>query len=131
VRVLFLAYQHTMQETALTLMARKLEVALTVEGDLPAGLAEYAATGVSLFQELGKALVHGEQYAGAEAAWTQLRQHEHALRRPLPTPHPHPVLTAPHVTVTRESYRHSDGPLILQSEWDMTTHGPAVQLPLW
>jgi len=37
-----------MQEVALTLIAKKLEVALLVEGDLPEGLAEYAAEDSSI-----------------------------------------------------------------------------------
>ncbi|MEM7827953.1 MAG: DEAD/DEAH box helicase [Candidatus Aenigmatarchaeota archaeon] len=76
VRVYFMCYQGTMQETALTLIARKLEVALMVEGDLPEGLAEYVATGDSIIEEMGKALVEGGNYGGAERAWASLRKKE-------------------------------------------------------
>jgi SNF2 family DNA or RNA helicase len=76
VRVYFFCYQNTMQETALTLIARKLEVALMVEGDLPEGLAEYAASGESIIEEMGKALVDGGNYGGAERAWANFRKKE-------------------------------------------------------
>jgi len=76
VRVYFFCYGKTMQEMALSLIARKLEVALIVEGDLPEGLAEYAAGGESLVEELGKALVDGGDYRGAEVAWANFRRKE-------------------------------------------------------
>jgi SNF2 family DNA or RNA helicase len=76
VRVYFFCYQNTMQETALTLIAKKLEVALMVEGDLPEGLAEYAASGDSIIEEMGKALVEGGNYGGAEKAWANFRKKE-------------------------------------------------------
>ena len=58
-----------MQEIALSLVAKKLEVALMVEGELPEGLADYASSGGSIVQELGKALIEGGDYTGAEKAW--------------------------------------------------------------
>ncbi len=57
-----------MQEVALTLIAKKLEVALLVEGDLPEGLAEYAAEDSSIVEEMGKVLADGGTYRGAEVA---------------------------------------------------------------
>ena len=65
-----------MQEMALTLVAKKLEVALMVEGDIPEGLAEYTSTGESVIEEMGKALAEGGNYAGAEAAWASFRKKE-------------------------------------------------------
>ena len=76
VRVYFFCYEGTMQETALSLIAEKLGVALIVEGDLPEGLAEYAASGGSIIEEMGKALVEGGDYKGAEAAWANFRKKE-------------------------------------------------------
>lgn len=76
VRVVFFCYARTMQEIALSLIARKLETALLVEGDLPEGLAEYGQSEGSLIEELGKALTEGRAITGAEAAWAQFRQKE-------------------------------------------------------
>ena len=76
VRVYFAVYRNTMQEIALSLVAKKLEVALMVEGELPEGLADYASSGGSIVQELGKALLEGGDYAGAERAWANFRKKE-------------------------------------------------------
>jgi len=76
VRVFFFCYGKTMQETALTLVAKKLETALMVEGDLPEGLAEYTSSGESIVEEMGKALAEGGSYSGAEAAWAAFRKKE-------------------------------------------------------
>jgi hypothetical protein len=65
-----------MQEVALSLIAKKLEVALVVEGDLPEGLAEYAVDTVSIVEEMGKILVDGGSFSGAEAAWASFRKKE-------------------------------------------------------
>jgi hypothetical protein len=71
-----MAYKNTMQEAAISLIAKKLEVALLVEGDLPEGLAEYQIQGGSLVEEMTKALVEGRSYSGAEAAWANFRKKE-------------------------------------------------------
>jgi SNF2 family DNA or RNA helicase len=76
VRVFFFCYSGTMQEVALKLIAKKLEVALMVEGDLPEGLAEYTCSGDSIISEMGKALVSGGNYNGAEVAWANFRKRE-------------------------------------------------------
>jgi hypothetical protein len=76
VRVFFAVYRNTMQEIALSLVAKKLEVALMVEGELPEGLADYASSGGSIVQELGKALIEGGDYTGAEKAWAKFRKKE-------------------------------------------------------
>ena len=76
VRVFFAVYRNTMQEIAISLVAKKLEVALMVEGELPEGLADYASSGGSIVQELGKALIEGGDYAGAEKAWANFRKIE-------------------------------------------------------
>jgi SNF2 family DNA or RNA helicase len=76
VKVLFFCYAETMQEVALTLIAKKLEVALLVEGDLPEGLAEYASEDSSIIEEMGKALAEGGTYRGAEVAWANFRKKE-------------------------------------------------------
>lgn len=80
VRVYFYCYQDTMQEVALTLIAKKLEVALLVEGDLPEGLAEYASDESSIIEEMGKALAERGSYRGAEAAWANFRKKEVELQ---------------------------------------------------
>ncbi|OPY03595.1 MAG: hypothetical protein A4E61_01080 [Syntrophorhabdus sp. PtaB.Bin184] len=76
VRVYFAVYRNTMQEMALSLVAKKLEAALMVEGELPEGLADYASSGGSIMQELGKALIEGGDYTGAEKAWANFRKRE-------------------------------------------------------
>ncbi len=76
VKVYYLTYKGTMQETALSLIAKKLEIALLVEGDLPEGLAQYQVEGGSLFEEMAKALVEGRRYEGAETAWANFRKRE-------------------------------------------------------
>jgi SNF2 family DNA or RNA helicase len=76
VRVYYLTYKDTMQETAISLIAKKLEIALLVEGDLPEGLAQYQVEGGSLIEEMAKALVEGRKYSGAETAWANFRKKE-------------------------------------------------------
>ena len=76
VKVFFFCYAGTMQEVAISLIAKKLEVALMVEGDLPEGLAEYASSGESMIEEMGKALMEGGDYKGAELAWANFRKRE-------------------------------------------------------
>ena len=76
VNVYFLCYQNTMQETALYLIARKIEVAMIVEGDLPEGIAEQLENSGSLVEEMAKSLVEGKHYSGAEAAWANMRRKE-------------------------------------------------------
>lgn len=76
VKVLFFCYEETMQALALSLIAKKLEVALMVEGDLPEGLAEYSISGSSILEEMGKALIEGGSFQSAETAWANFRKRE-------------------------------------------------------
>lgn len=76
VRIYFAVYKATMQEIAISLIAKKLEVALFVEGDLPEGLAEYGSDVGSIVNEMGKALLEGSNYSGAEKAWANFRKRE-------------------------------------------------------
>jgi len=76
VKVYYLTYRNTMQETAISLITKKLEIALLVEGDLPEGLAQYQVEGGSLIEEMAKALVEGRDYSGAETAWANFRRKE-------------------------------------------------------
>lgn len=76
VKAYFFCYKNTMQETAISLIAKKMEVALLVEGDLPEGLAQYQIEGGSLIEEMAKALVEGRKYSGAETAWANFRKRE-------------------------------------------------------
>jgi len=76
VKVYYLTYRNTMQETAISLITKKLEIALMVEGDLPEGLAQYQVEGGSLIEEMAKALVDGRTYSGAETAWANFRRKE-------------------------------------------------------
>lgn len=65
-----------MQAIALTLIAKKLEISLLVEGDLPEGLAEYSTGDASIIEEMGKALSNEKTYEGAEVAWANFRKEE-------------------------------------------------------
>jgi len=76
VKVCFFCYQGTMQEIAISLIAKKLEVALIVEGDLPEGLAQYAVDTGSIIEEMGKALIEGGSFQSAETAWANFRKKE-------------------------------------------------------
>ncbi len=76
VKVIFLTYKDTMQELAISLIAKKLETSLLVEGDLPEGLAKYHIESGSLFEEMTKALVEERKYTGAETAWANFRKKE-------------------------------------------------------
>jgi len=73
VQVYYLAYAGTMQETALALMAAKMETALAVEGDLTdKGLLALAESGNSMLIELARSLVDGQQVS-LEDAWQKLQ----------------------------------------------------------
>ena len=67
VRVVYLAYRQTLQAAALTLVAKKLQSALAVEGELPEdGLAAYGDDGDDLLLALARQIVSGEQAAETE-----------------------------------------------------------------
>ena len=67
VQVVYLAYRQTLQADALTLVAKKLQSALAVEGELPEeGLAAYGDDGDDLLLALARQIVSGEQAAEAE-----------------------------------------------------------------
>lgn len=73
VQVYYLAYANTMQETALALMASKMQTALAVEGDLTdKGLLALAESGNSMLIELARSLVDGQQVK-LEQAWQSLQ----------------------------------------------------------
>ena len=61
VQVVYLAYRQTLQADALTLVAKKLQSALAVEGELPEeGLAAYGDDGDDLLLALARQIVSGE-----------------------------------------------------------------------
>ena len=78
VKVYFLCYQETMQEVAISLIAKKLEASLLVEGELPEGLAQYTIEGSSMVEDMLKALMgkNNTQGIGAEQAWAMMRKKE-------------------------------------------------------
>ena len=68
VKVVFMAYRHTLQADALKLVAQKLQSSLAVEGELPDdGLAAYGDDGDDLMLALARKLVAGEEDSDAEA----------------------------------------------------------------
>ncbi len=75
VRVVYLAYRQTLQADALTLVAKKLQSSLAVEGELPEdGLAAYGDDGDDLLLALARQIVSGDEVAEAasvEAVFAQ------------------------------------------------------------
>ena len=58
VKVVFMSYRNTLQADALKLVANKLQVSLTVEGEQPEdGLATYADDGDDLMMALASKIV--------------------------------------------------------------------------
>ena len=76
VQVVFMAYRNTLQADALTLVARKLQSSLAVEGELPEdGLAAYGDDGDDLMLALARQIVAGEEEAGSvESVFAQAQQ---------------------------------------------------------
>ena len=76
VKVVFMAYRNTLQADALTLVAKKLQASLAVEGELPAnGLAAYGDDGDDLMLALARKIVAGDEDAGSvESVFEQARQ---------------------------------------------------------
>ncbi len=72
VRVIFLYYEDSMQETALQLVAQKLKAALMVEGNLAEGLAAMDVDDGNLMDALMKAVANGKkrtiEWSGMEIA---------------------------------------------------------------
>jgi len=76
VRVFFFCYQGTVQETALSLIAKKLGTALLVEGDLPEGLADYVSDEGSIAEDIINIITSGGNVISAEKAWSDFRKKE-------------------------------------------------------
>ena len=76
VQVVFMAYRNTLQADALTLVAKKLQSSLAVEGELPEdGLAAYGDEGDDLMLALARKIVAGEEDAGSvESIFAQAQQ---------------------------------------------------------
>ena len=76
VKVVFMAYRNTLQADALTLVAKKLQSSLAVEGELPEdGLAAFGDDGDDLMLALARKIVAGEEDAGSvESVFEQARQ---------------------------------------------------------
>ena len=76
VRVVYLAYRQTLQADALTLVAKKLQSSLAVEGELPEdGLAAYGDDGDDLLLALARRIVSGEaaEAEPVEAVFAQVQ----------------------------------------------------------
>ncbi len=75
VEVKFLAYDDTLQETALRLMGSKLEAALTIEGKFSEEGLRALAAGDNITSELAKALMKGlDNVESAERLWKKMYQ---------------------------------------------------------
>jgi len=77
VRVYYLSYADSMQATALSLIAAKLETALTIEGDLSdGGLAALAQSANSMLIELARSLVEEGKAESVSDAWKKYKKKE-------------------------------------------------------
>ena len=77
VRVVFMAYRNSLQADALTLVAKKLQSSLAVEGELPEdGLAAFGDDGDDLMLALARKIVGGEEEDAdtVEAVFAQARK---------------------------------------------------------
>ena len=76
VQVVFMAYRNTLQADALTLVAKKLQSSLAVEGELPEdGLAAYGDDGDDLMLALARKIVAGEEDGDSvESVFAQAQQ---------------------------------------------------------
>ena len=106
VQVVFMAYWNTLQADALTLVAKKLQASLAVEGELPEdGLAAYGDDGDDLMLALARKIVAGEEDAGSvESVFEQARQVaaeaeallvDEGWHAPEPEPEPEPERVTP------------------------------------
>jgi len=89
VRVVFLAYRATLQAQALTLVAKKLQASLAIEGELPEdGLASFGDDGDDLLLALARSLTSQveESEEGLEALFGQAREYREASEAPLDLP---------------------------------------------
>ncbi|MCC6387409.1 MAG: ATP-dependent helicase [Dehalococcoidia bacterium] len=93
VRVIYLAYRATLQAQALTLVAKKLQASLAIEGELPEdGLASFGDDGEDLLLTLARSLTGDgeENEQGLEALFASGRE----SARPLPRePQFNPITT--------------------------------------
>jgi len=77
VRVYYLAYAETMQSTALSLMATKMETALAIEGDLSdKGLTALAEGSNSILIEMARTLLNEQETPSASDVWKGYRKKE-------------------------------------------------------
>ena len=76
VKVVFMAYRNTLQADALTLVAKKLQSSLAVEGELPEdGLAAFGDDGDDLMLALARKIVAGDEDAGSvESVFEEARR---------------------------------------------------------
>lgn len=95
-QVIFLTYQNTMQDKALSLIATKLEASLAIEGELTeAGLSALADSSDSIVLELARALAHQVgTTSSAEAVWAGLRKRQLEQDLTLTAFRPTPTITA-------------------------------------
>ena len=75
VKVVYMSYRNTLQADALKLVAKKLQSALAVEGELPEdGLAAYGDDGDDMMMALARKIVSGEDGDEAETVETVFAQ---------------------------------------------------------
>ena len=77
VKVYYLAYSKTMQETALSLIASKMQTSLAVEGELSdKGLTALAEGGNSMLIEMARSLMDDSKVVSLEEAWQGFKEEE-------------------------------------------------------
>jgi len=120
--VIYMTYQHTMQDTALTLIATKLEASLALEGEITeSGLTALADSSDSIVLELARALVaRVSTYGSAEDMWARLRTRELDVMRSINPPSPasavHTLTLLPH----RQAHLSTDTHLTLSADHPST-----------
>ncbi|MBW1987604.1 MAG: DEAD/DEAH box helicase [Deltaproteobacteria bacterium] len=102
VKVYYLSYLNTMQETALSLIASKMETALAVEGDLTdKGLTALAQSENSMLIELARSLVDRPGFLSLEDAWRSFQEGELQADALLGDEQPVETETTTQTTMTR------------------------------
>jgi len=77
VRVYYMSYADSMQSTALSLIATKLETAMAIEGDLSdKGLAALAEGSNSMLYEMARSLLKEKEVSSLSNAWKRYKQKE-------------------------------------------------------
>jgi SAM-dependent methyltransferase len=80
VNIHFLCYKETMQARLLTLMAKKMETSLSIEGDLDEnGLSALSDSGDNLILEMARSIMNNTSFGSLDTAWKSYRKTEQKI----------------------------------------------------